>query len=131
MQLLQQFLRHLSEMTFLDTTITAEIIFLESFLNNAEDWDRVIDPLARRQRLIDDFRRSKKFKGFFLYTIHSDWVISSVFAISRGHNIRFEDLASFLIGKLGKEKAKQLVKKEDVVRFYDKECLEAWERLVK
>jgi DNA-binding ferritin-like protein (Dps family) len=129
MRSVQDFLKKMSKITSLDSTILSEIIFLESYYSRVEDLDRVVDPMIQKERL-KSLEQDIKPEGFSFFTLKSDWVIASIFAIAVTHNTRFEDVAAYLIDKLGKKKAKELVKKEDILRYYDKDCLQTWEYLI-
>jgi len=50
---------------------------------------------------------------------------------AKNWNIRFEELRSFLVQNLGKERLKRLVNPADILENYGKECLSTWNELMK
>ena len=64
-----------------------------------------------------------------LYTLPSSGAVGAIIEISRHWQIPFQELASFLCDKLGKEHAKRLVKKEKILKCYGKEEVSMWKSI--
>ena len=57
--------------------------------------------------------------------------IRDIIRIARKWKICFEDIAPYLIHSFGKEEARKLVRKEDLMQYYGKKIIPIWESLLK
>jgi hypothetical protein len=94
---------------------------------NTSLFDDVVEGIKEKRKA------SKRIEelGLKAHRIAVESQIKEVIRIARKWGIPFEDIASYLIGSLGKEEARIIVQKEDLMAWYRKEIIPIWESLLK
>lgn len=78
-------------------------------------------------------KRIKELEGLEtgMYTVNPTDLLDGIIGLVKYSGIPFERLAPYLVEKLGKNLAKNFVKKETMLKDFGKEGLEIWEALLK
>ena len=123
-----KYVKSLSKILALDVVIQERANELDN--RNSGDTS-LFDSLIKRiqEKRIEE--KEVEDLGLFISRLEIKSQIGNVIRIASNWDIPFEDIASYLIHSLGKEEAKILVGKEDLIEYYGKEILPIWESLLK
>lgn len=89
-----------------------------------------LDHLINKTKELDELWAAN-VKEIPLVGVHHSSLVGAVISIANDWEIPFEELAPYLIQKLGKERAKRLVNTSDLLAFYGRDCLSTWNELTK
>lgn len=93
----------------------------------ASDFDVIIEKISEIQ---DDIKRVKVM-SLNAPPIDTTALVDMILTLSKDWNISFEVIAPYLIEKLGKECAKDNVKKASIMQSYGSQAMNNWEKLFK
>jgi len=93
-----------------------------------EAFEYVIKQIKKKEEELQKIKSALE-KYPTLYTLPSEGAVGAIIGISSIMQIPFQELASFLCSKLGKEHAKRLVKKEKILKCYGKEAVSMWKSI--
>ena len=88
-------------------------------------------------RVINNIQKKGKIRNQItalrmgVVTLPFDFQIRVLLDLSKKWNLPFEETGTYLIDKLGKEEAKQLVGKDNIIQHYGKDAISIWESLLK
>ena len=120
--------------TILRSMITTDLVVMSRILSLARlAYGKMPAFNAAIKDLLAKEKNKKKLSelGFgFSHTI-SNRQMSLIVQIAKQWGTPFEDLASYLIKKLGKECVRKIVDKNHIMEHYGKEVLPTWESLLK
>ena len=124
----QKYVRLLNDVMVGDLLVMSRISFLaHAPFRKMRAFDDTIDELLAKEK-----HKKKLAKlGFEFSYVVSNRQIALMISIAEHWGTPFEELASYLIMKLGKKDASKLVDKTDIIENYGKEVLPIWESLLK
>jgi len=105
------------ELSRLDRLASGNILLFHDVINN----------IQKKNKIRNQIRALRM--GVVTLPFYSQ--IGALLEISKKWNLPFEEIGSYLIDKLGKEEAKELVGKENIMQYYGKDATSIWESLLK
>jgi len=124
---LQEYIISLGLIVSNDALVLADINWLwNQHQGITEYFDHTIETIKRKESELEKIFATK----LTCPCLDSKTMLGNVIEIARRWQIPFELIASYLIEKLGKKLARELVKREDIMRNYGKEVLPIWKSLL-
>jgi len=123
-----KYIKLMSESIYQDILIsnwTERISALPS--GNVSFFDNAIGNIQKKIQLLEQISQLKMEPT----TFRPSSQVTILIEIARRWHVPFEDLASYLIQKLGENKARDLVEKQILLQYYGKEIIPIWESLLK
>lgn len=94
---------------------------------NTSLFHKVINNIQKKSKIRDQIIALR----MGVVTLPFNFQIRVLLDLSKKWNLPFEDISSCLIEKLGKEEAKRLVGKDDIIQYYGKDMVSIWKSLLK
>jgi len=124
---LQEYIVSLGLVVSDDALLLADINwFWNQHQGTTEYFDHTIETVKRKESELEKIFAMK----LECPCLDSKATLGNVIEIARRWQIPFEQIASYLIEKLGKKLARELVKREDIMKNYGKEVLPIWKSLL-
>lgn len=125
---LQHYITSVNAVLSLDITIFGSSVGLWYYPTiSLSDFDANMENIKDKETIIERIQA----EGLTVSHISSSREIDIIIQLCSIRHILYEQMAPYLIEKLGKELAEKLVKKRTLVHFYGKEVLPAWESMLK
>ena len=123
----QKYFESLGEVIYCDFIILSENFRLMS-LSHApiSRCDKFVSYIQRKERALRQITQM----GMKPVVADSSSEIDSLVELSKRWNLSFEQIASYLLDKLGKDLAKEIVGKKSLMKYYGKEVIPIWEKLL-
>jgi len=118
------FREFLNEIAVFNSQIVATICLIHiSPSVTLKHFDRLLERIKDLEEVIGQSKKP-------IQTIPPDSLISIVIHIAKLRDIRFQNLAPYLVEKLGKRLARRLVEKEAILQHYGEDAFTIWELLL-